>query len=64
MKHRKAEEWDSKHGKEVDKHEVASGKYVPVNRPCDRCGETVERGYIHRFCQEEERKFWLEVFYD
>lgn len=38
---------------------------VPVNRPCDWCGELVDVGYIHNgSCLAEDTKFWLDVLYD
>jgi hypothetical protein len=40
-------------------------KEVPVNRPCDWCGEIVDIGYLHHGeCSKEDTKFWLDVLYN
>lgn len=31
---------------------------IPEGRPCDYCGEIVEKGYIHSKCQEAEAELW------
>lgn len=57
--HDKAKEWDKAHG--VDTSFATGEKWpsdrpIPNNRPCDVCGEPVERGFIHKICQEKELK--------
>ncbi len=52
--HKNAKKWDR------------ANKGQPIiNRPCDWCGEPVERlgAYIHVECIKEETMFWYEIFY-
>jgi hypothetical protein len=37
--------------------------FIPENRPCDWCGDTVEQGFIHAKCASEEAKHWLNILY-
>lgn len=58
-----AEKWDERYGKDVNKHDVVDGKFVPKNRPCDWCGKPVESGYIHPDCAKSEASFFLDLIY-
>jgi CRISPR/Cas system-associated protein Cas10 (large subunit of type III CRISPR-Cas system) len=50
--HEKAKKWDEEHPNQP-----------PINRPCDWCGEIVERGLIHESCLEKEQELYLDIFY-
>lgn len=57
----KAKKWDEKYSKCLDKHKVIKGELVPINRPCDWCGQSVRLGYIHEECLKKERDLWLDI---
>jgi CRISPR/Cas system-associated protein Cas10 (large subunit of type III CRISPR-Cas system) len=65
--HQKAREWDKEHG--YDTSFAGSGpkwpKHAqpPENRPCDWCGEPVEKGFIHKECRKKESEMWLDILY-
>ncbi len=64
--HEKAAEWDKAHG--VDTRWPNGGKYpknkpLPENRPCDWCGEPVDKGFIHDECAKKEEELWLDLLY-
>ena len=64
--HEKAAEWDKAHG--VDTSWLSGGAYpndkqIPENRPCDWCGKTVAKGFIHDECAAKENKLWLDLLY-
>jgi CRISPR/Cas system-associated protein Cas10 (large subunit of type III CRISPR-Cas system) len=50
--HEKAKKWDEEHPNQP-----------PINRPCDWCGEIVERGLIHESCLKKEQELYLDIFY-
>lgn len=37
--------------------------FVPEGRPCDWCGEPVEKGFTHDKCRSEEADLWLDILY-
>lgn len=53
--HKNAKKWDDEN----------KGQPI-VNRPCDWCGNPVEKFgmYIHDECLKRESKFWYEIWYD
>ena len=61
MIHKAAKQWDKDHAREVARHVIKDGTFVPVNRPCDQCGEAVEQGFIHAACAEKERDFYMDI---
>lgn len=68
MKHPSAARWDRDHGKDPACHAAGTDPRVrpcrlPVRRPCDWCGQPVERGWIHPACIEAERRLALELFW-
>ena len=62
--HINAKKWDQQHSNAVEFHEIENGKFIPINRPCDWCGNKVAKGYIHKDCCEKETKLYLEILYD
>jgi hypothetical protein len=65
--HKLAEQWDIEHGfvpsKAIVGPPTPPGRPVPENRPCDWCGEMVEKGYVHDECSKKEAEFWLDILY-
>ena len=61
--HRLAEEWDRKHRNLVAHHVVEDGKFIPINRPCDWCGQVVQKGWIHPSCGRNEARHVLDLLY-
>lgn len=61
--HHFAEKWEKNHKNDANSYENVDGKLVPVNRPCDWCGEIVDMGYIHSECRNEEASFYLDILY-
>ena len=59
--HENAAKWDIVNGKRVSAHIIVDDKFIPINRPCDWCGRTVEKGYIHETCQKEEASFYIDI---
>ena len=58
--HQLAAEWDKKykasHSPLRNTKRMIAGQVdmLPVNRPCDWCGEVVATGFIHSHCLKEE----------
>lgn len=63
MKARAATQWDEEYSRSAEHHVIKEGKFVPINRPCDRCSGPVDVGFIHQKCEDEERAFLLDVLY-
>ncbi len=51
--HPKAKAWEKEHGYSSDVPK-AKDPPVPEGRPCDVCGEVVERGYAHKECLKKD----------
>lgn len=58
-----AKAWDEANNIEDLRQNAALGRITPKNRPCDRCGKPVERGYIHQECAKQEQSEWLDILY-
>ena len=37
--------------------------FLPEGRPCDWCGESVEKGFIHDSCRHSEIDHWMDILY-
>ncbi len=57
--HKLAKEWDDKYRNipARNQNNMINGKrdFIPIGRPCDRCGEVAELAFIHTHCQREEQ---------
>lgn len=61
MIHQSAKRWDKKHAKSPNHNIIKDDKLIPLNRPCDRCGEIVGQGFIHSECAEIEMGVFLDI---
>lgn len=61
--HQSAAHWDKINADKATAHVVQEGKRLPVDRPCDWCGEPVPVGFIHKDCAKKEQAFWFDLIY-
>jgi hypothetical protein len=62
--HPKATAWDKANGVDTSfasGNKWPAGKQIPSGRPCDICGKSVDRGFIHKECIEKERDKFLDL---